>query len=537
MPLAATRDDSVTALLTEALAESATHAAIAIPDSFGGWFDLSLAEFLDRAEALARGFLASGLEPGDRIGVLCSTRFESTLVDAATGLVGIATVPLPPEAGETELTAVLEASGARAVVVETPADFARFDEIHGDLPLVIDVWQIGLADLDKLVLAGRRLPDPDFEAAVATAGADTVLSRHYETTPDGGLRLHTLTHAVAAIRVRALAEVLAEATGPSASTLLVLPATDPHARLTTLLALFTGTRLGHLADPSALLPTLASFRPTLLVADPALFEGIDEAASVRAQESGRTTALRQARDVALEYATALESGSVPTWLKTRFALADALVLRGLRKTAGGRLRHAVALAGTASLPTRLRLLMRALDVHPLESYGTPETSGFATIEHFDDASGRAAGGVGRALDGVEVQVESDGAVRMHGVGIEDPAAGSGSAVAGSVAAGSGASGSVAAGSGASGEWLDLGLTGRLDDDGRLFLDDREGLLLQETDDGSHDEDASGDGDLEDDGDDILQDDEAAPEGDEAPGWNGEVAPTQGSAPKGDGAAG
>ncbi|ARC56741.1 Long-chain-fatty-acid--CoA ligase FadD15 [Frondihabitans sp. 762G35] len=415
---------TTTALLLERVALDPASRLISLPDTFGGWFDLTAAEFLDRVRALAKGFLTEGLRVGDRVGVLCSNRFEATLVDFAAAMVGIATVPLDADIAQESLLAVLDDARAVGVVVETARDFARFDELHSDLPSVQQVWQIALADLDKLALRGRGgVSDAELGARIVEIGAETPLADHYLGQDGGVLRRTTLTHGVAASRAVALAGVLARPAGDrdrpeiaEPAALLVLPATDVASRITALVAVTLGARMGHLADPARLVATLASFRPTLLVARPPLLEALDHAAQERAQSAGRAPAVRQALEVADEYAGALD-GPVSRGLRTRFAVADALVLRGLRRTAGGRLVDIVSIADETSLAPRLRLLMRALEARPLEAYGSAETAGIAIVERPGDPFGRPEGTIGRPLDGVEASISPAGTLVLAGLGV------------------------------------------------------------------------------------------------------------------------
>lgn len=436
-------DGTIGALVVPALEAAPEAALIGIPDAFGGWFDLTAGEFLHRARSLASGFMAAGLQAGDVIAVLSTSRFEVALVDLAAALAGAVVLPLSPLDGPTELLAVLEETRARAVVVETVRDFARFDEIHGDLPLVAEAWQIGLGDLDKLAELGAGISAQELAARAAAVDPAAVAA----LMADSAGVVVELTHADLVSRAVELGLALAGSgalDGEDAAVLQILPGTDAFARVTTLLALSTGSRLGHLADPARLIESLASFRPTLLVARPATYEAVEEATLARAEQTSRGPALKQALEVAVEHSAALEAGTVPRGLKTRFALADALVLRGLRKAVGGRVRVVVSLADEESLPLRLRHLMRALDVRPLEALGGVRTTGPALVERYDDAFERPVGGVGAPLAGVEVAVGPDGGIGLRGAGVVPP-------------------------DGA--DWLDTGLVGEVEG-GRVFLADR-----------------------------------------------------------------
>ena len=48
-----------------------------------GWVDVASAQFLAEVSAAAKGLIAAGVQPGDRIGLLSKTRYEWTLFDFA----------------------------------------------------------------------------------------------------------------------------------------------------------------------------------------------------------------------------------------------------------------------------------------------------------------------------------------------------------------------------------------------------------------------------------------------------------------------
>jgi len=60
----------------------------------GTWSDVTAARFRDEVHALAKGFIAAGVEPGDRIALMSHTRYEWTLIDYALWSVGAVVVPI-----------------------------------------------------------------------------------------------------------------------------------------------------------------------------------------------------------------------------------------------------------------------------------------------------------------------------------------------------------------------------------------------------------------------------------------------------------
>lgn len=61
-----------------------------------GWTDLTAADFAAEVLAVAKGLIAEGLAPGDRIAVMARTRYEWTLLDFAAWAASLVTVPVYP---------------------------------------------------------------------------------------------------------------------------------------------------------------------------------------------------------------------------------------------------------------------------------------------------------------------------------------------------------------------------------------------------------------------------------------------------------
>ena len=74
---------NVTDLLVERLAATPDRVLFSLPTEDGGWSPVTTAEFHAQVVALAKGLVASGIQPGDKIGLICKTRYEWTLIDFA----------------------------------------------------------------------------------------------------------------------------------------------------------------------------------------------------------------------------------------------------------------------------------------------------------------------------------------------------------------------------------------------------------------------------------------------------------------------
>ena len=89
--------------------------------SSGELEDVTSVSFLAEVTRLAKGLVAAGVRPGDRVGLMSKTRYEWTLTDFAVWFAGAITVPIYETSSAEQVAWILADSGAAAVVVETAA--------------------------------------------------------------------------------------------------------------------------------------------------------------------------------------------------------------------------------------------------------------------------------------------------------------------------------------------------------------------------------------------------------------------------------
>ncbi|MCU1349285.1 MAG: long-chain-fatty-acid-CoA ligase [Acidobacteria bacterium] len=406
-------DANATDLLVDRVALTPDAPLFSIPDG-GGWKDVTAAEFHRQVIALAKGLVAAGIQPGDKIGLMSKTRYEWTLIDFATWFAGAVLVPIYETSSPTQVQWNMSDSGAIAVFLETAEMHARFDEVHPELPLINTVWQLHLGDLDKLAAAGRDVPDEEIERRRRIAKGSDIGTLIYTSGSTGRPKGCVLTHSnfveLSRNSAEALKDVLQQPGG--ASTLLFITTAHVFARFIAALCVTGGVKVGHQADTKQLLPALASFKPTFLLAVPRVFEKVYNSAEQKAESGGRGKIFRAAAEVAVEHSKAVEAGSVPFGLKLKFALYDRLVYSKLRAAMGGRVKFAVS--GSAPLGSHLGHFFHSLGIKILEGYGLTETTAPATVNRPDSFR---IGTVGPALPGVDVRLADDGEIQVRGINV------------------------------------------------------------------------------------------------------------------------
>ncbi|GAA1987478.1 long-chain fatty acid--CoA ligase [Microbacterium pumilum] len=404
---------NVTDLLVERVKATPGLALFAVPEG-DGWRDITAADFHAQVVALAKGFAAAGLEPGDKVGFIARTTYEWTLVDFALFFAGAVMVPIYETSSPAQVAWNLADSGAVACIVESAEHSARLDEVRSDLPLIRSVWAMHNGDLDTLSAQGAGVTDAEIERRRNIANGADIATLIYTSGSTGRPKGCVLTHSNFVELTRNSGKALSEVVEvPGASTLLFITTAHIFARFISILNVVGGVKTGHQPDTKNLLPALASFKPTYLLAVPRVFEKVYNSAEQKAEAGGKGKIFRSAAQTAIEHSKLLQDGKkIPFLMKIKFALFDRLVYSKLRAAMGGRVEFAVS--GSAPLGSRLGHFFHSLGITILEGYGLTETTAPATVNL---AKKSKIGTVGPVLPGVGMRLADDGEIQVRGINV------------------------------------------------------------------------------------------------------------------------
>jgi long-chain acyl-CoA synthetase len=387
----------------------------------GNWSDVTAENARDDIQELAKGLIAAGVGPGDRVGLMSRTSYAWTVIDYAIWAIGAATVPVYETSSSEQVEWILSDSGAVAVFAETAAHAATIGEVKSGLAGLANVWTIDTA-LTDIAAAGAQVSAEQLAQRLGARSADDLATIIYTSGTTGRPKGCELTHRNLLAGARnavhgALTEIFDI---PGSSTLLFLPLAHSFARIIEVGCMEAGVTLMHWPDSSTIAKGLPQTCPTFLLAVPRVFEKVFNAAQQQASGSGvKSKIFAAAADTAIAYSRSLPGDSAsPTTgsqagqgagLRLRHALFDRLVYSKLRDAVGGQVRYAVS--GGAPLGERLGHFFRGVGITVLEGYGLTETSAAACVNR---PSRNKIGTVGQPLPGVSVRIADDGEILLSG---------------------------------------------------------------------------------------------------------------------------
>ncbi|MFB7706621.1 AMP-dependent synthetase/ligase [Streptomyces niveus] len=396
-------------------------AVLSRKDPDGRWRDVTAAAFADEVRAVAKGLIAEGLRPGDRLAIMARTTYEWTLLDFAAWAAGLVTVPVYPTSSAFQTRWILQDSGAVACAVESAEQARLVSHERRQLPDLAHLWTFDTGAVDALRAAGREVPDEDLDARRAALSPASLATLVYTSGTTGSPKGCVLTHANFFAEVDNCIELLhpvfKSVSKEPASTLLFLPLSHIFGRMVAVGCLRARVRLGHAPSlrTDDLIADLAGFRPTFLLAVPYVLEKVFNTGRATAEKMGRAASFDRAARIARRYGQAVEAAAAGTGpgpalpLRAARALYDPLVYRRIRAALGGRVVQAIC--GGSPLGGSLAAFYAGAGITIFEGYGLTETTAAATVT---PPLKPRLGTVGWPLPGTSVRIADDGEVLLRG---------------------------------------------------------------------------------------------------------------------------
>ncbi len=391
------------------------------PASFE-WVNVTSAEFVAEVYEVAKGLVASGVQPGDRVALISDTRYEWSLLDFAIWAAGAVSVPVYPSSSLSQMQWIIEDSGAVLAISETRDHTELISHLvltEEGTPRLQDspsqlrrVLEINSSAISTLKFEGREIASEEIDARIAHTDTDSLASIVYTSGTTGKPKGCRLTHRNWLAEVRGLMSHPAGAIAvPGTRVLTFLPLAHVFSRAVSLTVVISGATQNHWSDFSTLSVEFARSRPNLILGVPRVFEKVRNSAAANAADGGPAKAaiFARAEKTAIAYSRALDTPEGPSRMLTaKRALFDKLVYSKIRAAIGDSVKYCIT--GGSAMSHDLLHFFRGLGVTVYEGYGLTETAAAATVD-FED---QKIGTVGRPIGGVSLRINDEGEILVKG---------------------------------------------------------------------------------------------------------------------------
>jgi len=423
----------------------------------GAWREVTFAEVGEIVTEIGLGLIDLGIEPGERVCILSTTRVEWTYCDFAISSAGAVVVPIYPTNSPEECEWVAGNSEAAAIVCEDASQVAKIAAVRDRLPALRTIVAIDPSGdvgdaiaLDAVRERGRTRDAAELQARAAAVTPDDPFTFIYTSGTTGPPKGCVLTHGNYR-SVLSMCESLDVITGEE-RTYLFLPLAHSFALLIQLLSYDVGGSIAYFGgDPKQIVPELQETKPTYLPSVPRIFEKIYTLA-LGSQPPEAQAKMKAAAQLGVRVRDMrLRGEAVPPELLGPFEEAEEQLFKNVRAVFGGELDRAVS--GAAPIAREILEFFYGCGIPVLEGYGMTET---ATVATYSTVEHHRFGSVGRALPGLEARIADDGELLIKGPNVFQGYHRNDDASFGAVIDG----------------WLHTGDLGAIDEDGYIFITGR-----------------------------------------------------------------
>jgi len=158
------------------------------------WHDISSLEFQTQVQNLAKGLMADGIEPGQRIAIFSRTNYQWTLADYAIWYAGAISVPIYETSSPEQIEWMMTDSGVVATFFETQRNVQTFESVSANVPLMTRTYVFNENAIDDLAAKGMSITDEQLDERRKLATHEDLATIIYTSGTTGRPKGCMLTH-------------------------------------------------------------------------------------------------------------------------------------------------------------------------------------------------------------------------------------------------------------------------------------------------------------------------------------------------------
>lgn len=326
----------------------------------GEWKFTKPSEFIAQTREISKGLLALGVKPGDRVGLVCESRYEWHVIDFAIQQIGAVVVAIYPNITDFEYQFIFNDAEIQLCIVSTKNLYERINKMFGTIYSLEYVFAINefpdSRNWSELKEIGKDITDEyvnNLSSIVRNSDLATLIYTSGTTGKPKGVMLshnNLVSNFIAAKEIVVLEE--------GTRGLTFLPPCHTYERTVIYTYLYIGVTVYFAEGFEKIGDNINEVQPHIMTAVPRVMEKVYE--KILKTGSALTGKKRKVFDWAINIASQYEPDAKKRSLvyNVKLALARKLVLNKFYEALGGNFKYIIS--GSASLQGKIaRVFMAA----------------------------------------------------------------------------------------------------------------------------------------------------------------------------------
>ncbi len=377
----------------------------------GNWVTMSTQEYLNKANALSRGLIKLGIQPGDKIALISNNRSEWHICDIAIQQVGAVSVPVYPTISKDDYAFIFNDAKIKYCILSDKDLFDKVDAIKDDVESLLEIYSFveigGAVDWEILFEDPDEALDNEVTKRKEAVKPEDLVTLIYTSGTTGNPKGVMLSHQNIFSNVHA--SIPRIPVDHNHKALSFLPICHVYERMLLYLYQILGISVYFAESIDTIGDDLKDVKPHVFTAVPRLLEKVYDKIMVKGEEL--TGLKRKLFFWAVKLGNEYEVTGKSALYHAKLKIARKLIFSKWQEALGGNV--IVIPCGSAALQPRLARIFIAADISIFEGYGLTETSPVISVNYAGKGN-LMFGTTGKPLENVEVKIAEDGEILIKG---------------------------------------------------------------------------------------------------------------------------
>ena len=378
----------------------------------GVWKTYSSKEVQDIIDELSLGFLAQGIQAGEKVAIISENRPEWNFIDLACQQIGVISVPMYPTITVADYAYIFDHAEVKVIFAGDQTIYDKALQAGNGRKIYTFDRLPEVAHWTEVQAAGKPGDRASLANHKANVKPEDLFTIIYTSGTTGRPKGVMLNHANVLSNLMSVSHIMSPPVGTS-KVLSFLPLCHIFERTASFCFVYMGYSIYYAENMETIGDNLKEVQPHLFNTVPRLLEKVYDKIVAKGYE---LTGVKKklffwALELGLRNDPAADMGG---WYDFQLKIANKLIFSKWREALGGNIQQINS--GASALQPRLARVFWAAGIRVCEGYGLTETSPVVTASIGTKEEIRI-GYVGKIVKDVEVKIAEDGEILVKGPNI------------------------------------------------------------------------------------------------------------------------